>query len=145
MTGIVLFVTGFVPTYSRVFGNSPQPPYYLEDAYDGLIQLLNNRKLLLFSCLTFCAMALFELTGVTITRSSGAIIRSLLDLTRTVLVWLFSLCIGWQKFHILQVRLGIPFLVAYPTCTIIQVIKFLKDDFSLPSIIRHRFYFTNSN
>ena len=145
MTGIVLFVTGFIPTYSQVFGNSPQPPYYLEDAYDGFIQLSNNGTLLLFSCLTFCSMALFNVTGVTITRSSGAKIRSLLDLTRTVFVWLFSLCIGWQKFHILQVRLGIAFLVAYPTCTIIQVIKFLKDDVSLPSIIRHRFYFTNSN
>ena len=35
-----------IKTGSKVWGHSPLPPFYLEDAYDGLVQLLNNHDLL---------------------------------------------------------------------------------------------------
>ena len=35
-----------IKTGSKVWGHSPLPPFYLEDAYDGLVQLVNNHDLL---------------------------------------------------------------------------------------------------
>ena len=103
-TSLLLVVAAYVPTYSPVFGHSPQPPYYLEDAIDGFVQLHNSGILLLFSLVTLLSSALFNASGFAITKTSEAKVRSLLDLSRTVIVWMFSLGIGWQKFHILQVR-----------------------------------------
>ena len=42
----LLVVMKHIGTGSKTWGHSPLPPYYLEDAYDGLVQLQNDHALL---------------------------------------------------------------------------------------------------
>jgi len=52
---------------------------------------------------TMTSLAIFNVTGVTITQKINSLTRSVLDVTGTVFIWLISLMIGWEKFSFLQV------------------------------------------
>ena len=54
--------------------------------------------------LTVVSIAFFNFAGVSITRELGATNRKVLDSLRTLVIWAFSLIIGWQLFYWLQVR-----------------------------------------
>ena len=45
----------------------------------------------------FC-LAVYNFTGVTITKKVNSLTRSVLDVTRTLVIWIFGLLIGWETF-----------------------------------------------
>ena len=51
------------------------------------------------------SIAFFNFFGLSVTKSLSGGARAAIDACRTILIWLFSVQIGWEKFHGLQVHL----------------------------------------
>ena len=102
-TALVIFY--FIPIQDPSWAYDPTPPYVLEDALDGFIQLGNNPLLLVAILGTVFSIAFFNFAGMTVTKELSATTRMVLDSVRTLVIWLFSIIIGWQKFQYLQVSI----------------------------------------
>ena len=50
------------------------------------------------------SIAFFNFFGLSVTKSLSGAARATIDATRTLLIWLFSIQIGWEGFHFLQVQ-----------------------------------------
>ena len=103
---IVMICFNYVPTYSSNWGHSPGFPYYLEDALDGFYQLFHSGLLLFSFVLMIFSMALFNFAAITVTKEFSATTRMVLDTARTLVIWVFSLALRWQKFQYLQVQIA---------------------------------------
>ena len=49
------------------------------------------------------SIAFFNFFGLSVTKSLSGAARAAIDACRTILIWLFSVQIGWESFHGLQV------------------------------------------
>jgi len=98
----LLVVMRHIETGSKFWGHSPLPPFYLEDAYDGFVQLQNDHSLLGAFIAVIISISIFNMTGITVTQEMSATTRMVLDSVRTIFVWIFSLGFQWQSFHFLQ-------------------------------------------
>ena len=102
-TCLVIFF--FIPIADSSWAYDPTPPFNLEDALDDFIQLGNNPLLLVAILGTVFSIAFFNFAGLTVTQELSATTRMVLDSVRTLVIWLFSIIIGWQKFQYLQVSM----------------------------------------
>lgn len=50
------------------------------------------------------SIAFFNFAGISVTKELSATTRMILDSIRTIVIWAFSLVLGWQDFHYLQVN-----------------------------------------
>lgn len=50
------------------------------------------------------SIAFFNYAGISVTKEMSATTRMILDSIRTFVIWAFSLAVGWQTFHYMQVR-----------------------------------------
>lgn len=82
----------------------------LENALDGLYQIKNNWQILTAISGTIVSIAFFNFAGISVTKEISATSRMVLDSVRTVVIWVFSLAIGWQVFQGLQLA-GFAFLL----------------------------------
>lgn len=44
------------------------------------------------------SIAFFNYFGISVTQSMSATHRMVLDSIRTLVIWVFSLCVGWQRW-----------------------------------------------
>jgi len=49
------------------------------------------------------SIAFFNFFGLSVTKSLSGAARAAIDACRTILIWLFSVQVGWESFHGLQV------------------------------------------
>lgn len=92
-----------IPFYyipAGIFSGNPRG--VLEDPIDAFIQLSNNGWLIAAVLGNVISIAFFNFAGVSVTKELSATTRMVLDSVRTLVVWLFSLAVGWQLFHYLQ-------------------------------------------
>lgn len=75
----------------------------LEDALDALVQIKNNYQLVLAIMGTIVSIAFFNFAGISVTKEISATTRMVLDSVRTLVIWMVSLMLYWQKFHVLQI------------------------------------------
>ena len=66
--------------------------------------------LIMYSAFIIVSIACFNATGVAITKYATAAQRSTVDTSRTLLIWIFSLALGWESFLGLEL-LGFVLLV----------------------------------
>ena len=104
---ICLVIFYFIPVQQPMWSYDPTPPYSLEDSIDGFIQLGNNPLLLVAIMGTIFSIAFFNYAGQTVTKELSATTRMVLDSVRTLVIWAFSISIGWQKFQYLQVGFSV--------------------------------------
>ena len=122
---LCLVIFYFIPVESPLWAYSPTPPYQLEDSIDGFIQLGNNPLLLVAIFGLIFSIAFFNYAGQTVTKELSATTRMVLDSVRTLVIWLFSICIGWQKFQYLQVRTNsIEYYIYLNTFLLVTFISF---------------------
>lgn len=74
----------------------------LEDVVDALVQIKNNYQLVIAIAGTVVSIAFFNFAGISVTKEISATTRMVLDSVRTLVVWMVSLLLVWQKFHYLQ-------------------------------------------
>lgn len=96
--------TLLVPFYFIKVGEpfSGNPGDVLEDAIDAFVQLSNNWLIICAVTGTIISIAFFNFAGISVTKEISATTRMVLDSVRTMVIWLISLLIGWQKFQALQ-------------------------------------------
>lgn len=103
--GFTILGTLLIPMYYITVG----PPFNqnahgtLEDVLDALTQIKNNYQLILAISGTIISIAFFNFAGISVTKEISATTRMVLDSVRTMVIWIFSILIGWQEFHSLQV------------------------------------------
>lgn len=56
----------------------------------------------MYSLFIIVSIACFNATGVAITKYATAAQRSTVDTSRTLLIWIFSLILGWESFLALE-------------------------------------------
>jgi len=93
----------------------------LENPLDALVQMGNSWIITLALVGNVVSIAFFNFTGVTITARLSATTRMVLDSVRTLIIWIFSLIVGWQSFYWLQI-IGFLILVV-GTLTYNKIIK----------------------
>lgn len=72
------------------------------DMNKAFSQMFSNESILISSLLIMLSICIFNFCGITLTYLLSATSRSTIDTSRTLLVWLISLSIGWEKFYWLQ-------------------------------------------
>lgn len=72
------------------------------DMNKAFSQMFSNESILVSSLLIMLSICIFNFCGITLTYLLSATSRSTIDTSRTLLVWLISLSIGWEKFYWLQ-------------------------------------------
>ncbi|GIY01762.1 solute carrier family 35 member F6 [Caerostris extrusa] len=102
--GFVTLTILLVPMYYIKVGNSVfnNPGGRLEDALDAFAQIGNNWRVAVAITGTIVSIAFFNFAGLSVTKEMSATTRMVLDSVRTFTVWIFSLCVKWQKFYWLQ-------------------------------------------
>jgi len=73
-----------------------------EDTIDAFVQIGHNWIIPVALLGNLCSIAFFNFFGISITKYASATTRTVLDSVRTVLIWGFSLAVGWQEFELLQ-------------------------------------------
>jgi len=122
----------FIPV-GDFFGDS-NPRRVVEDAYDGLYQLVHNPQLIGAFSLTIISIAFFNFGGVSVTKEMSATTRMVLGTARTVIIWVVSLLLGWERFHLLQLFGFIIFVIGmfvYNDMIIVPAMQRLASRFGL--------------
>ncbi|CAH1240399.1 SLC35F6 [Branchiostoma lanceolatum] len=111
--GFTVLTTLLFPFYfikvGPPFGNNPRGVF--EDALDGLWQISNNGKIAGGVFGTIVSIAFFNFAGLSVTKEMSATTRMVLDSVRTLVIWVFSLAVGWEDFQYLQ-AIGFVILLA---------------------------------
>ncbi|XP_003708299.1 transport and golgi organization 9 [Megachile rotundata] len=87
----------------------------LEATKDALIQIGNSGHLLMAIIGISFSIAFFNFAGISVTKEISATTRMILDSVRTIFIWGFSLIVGWQIFHYLQL-IGFTILLIGMSC-----------------------------
>lgn len=78
------------------------PTGSLENVLDGVYQIVHSWQIATATCGTILSIAFFNYAGISVTKEISATTRMVLDSVRTLVIWVFSLAIGWQVFQTLQ-------------------------------------------
>jgi len=82
---------------------APSTPYHtLEDIVDGWHQFKNSKTIIFATLGNMTSIACFNFFGISVTKHMAATSRMVLDSMRTIVIWGYSLGIGWQEFVPLQ-------------------------------------------
>lgn len=72
------------------------------DMVNGFREMFSNKKILWSSLATMLSIGSFNFFGMSITSKLSATSRSTIDTSRTLMVWLVALSLGWESFSTLQ-------------------------------------------
>lgn len=74
----------------------------IEDSYDAYLQIINEPKIAVAIGGNVVSIAFFNFAGISVTKEISATTRTVLDSVRTLIVWVFGLLVGWEKYSTLQ-------------------------------------------
>ena len=99
---ILLFPMYFIPWHLPQSSSSWQERKSFEDTIDAFSQWGYSWQILVSSLGLVFSFAFANFAGLTVTKTMTATTRMVLDTLRSIIIWVFSLSIGWQKFEPLQ-------------------------------------------
>ena len=99
---VMLVLLSYIDTGTCVFSSSPSPPWKLADPMDGFVQLGNNGQLLILFCSSVLLVPFKMSASIAVTKEFNATTRMVFESIKCVIVWIVSLCVGWQHFQYLQ-------------------------------------------
>lgn len=88
-------------------GYKSSNPFNMVESFQ---QMFSNKVILQTSILIMISIGSFNFFGISITDKLSATARSTIDTSRTLMVWIVSICLGWEHFSLLQL-LGFALLV----------------------------------
>lgn len=77
-------------------------PMGIESTPNALYQMGHSTPLLMAVVASIFSIAFFNFSGVTVTQQASCVARSTIDVSRTVLIWIVELALGWNSFNALQ-------------------------------------------
>jgi len=93
-----------------VYGRTPAGQGTYFDMATGWHEIVDNPPVWGSSIVIACSIAIYNATGLAVTKSVSATARSTIDSCRSLGIWAVSLYLGWESFKWLQV-LGFALLV----------------------------------
>jgi multidrug transporter EmrE-like cation transporter len=96
---IFLVIFYFIPGVPGIPGSDL---LHFESVPDALVQMSHNPALTGFLIGNLFSIACFNFFGISITKYMTATTRTVLDSARAVVIWVFFIAMGQQKFHYLQ-------------------------------------------
>jgi len=75
---------------------------HIESTPAAYYQMTHSKPLLLAIVASICSIAFFNFSGVTVTQRASAVARSTIDVSRTIIIWMVELALGWNAFNPLQ-------------------------------------------
>jgi len=75
----------------------------MEDSWQALFQVQHAPQVLIVMFANSFSIAFFNFFGMSITKTSSAAYRMVLDSLRTIVIWVYDLASGGGQFHWLQV------------------------------------------
>ena len=99
---VTLVLLSYIDTSTCAFSTSPSPPWKLADPIDGFVQLGNNWQLLSLFCSSALLVPFKMFASISVTKELNATTRMVFESIKCVIVWIVSLCVGWQHFQYLQ-------------------------------------------
>ena len=94
---LMLPILNLIPCENPYFCNGG----YVENNIEAFKQMESWEISLLMLCFLL-SIALFNFTGISITKKTGALARSTVDTSRTLLIWIISILLGWEVFNWVQ-------------------------------------------
>jgi len=74
----------------------------IDDAVAGFREISANSTLRLTTIVTVLSIAVFNFSGVSVTKRLSGASRAAIDACRTAIIWLYCLGVGWERFHFMQ-------------------------------------------
>lgn len=74
----------------------------MEDVPAALNQMATDWRIIALVILSIFSIAFFNYSGLSVTKEISATTRMVLDSLRTVIIWVFEMCMGWKSFQFLQ-------------------------------------------
>ncbi|KAL5484259.1 hypothetical protein EMCRGX_G020721 [Ephydatia muelleri] len=99
---ILLIPMYFIPWHLPQSSSSWQEHARFEDTIDAFKQWAYTPHVLVPSLGLVFSIAFFNFAGLTVTETMNATTRMVLDTFRSIIIWVISLAVGWQKFEPLQ-------------------------------------------
>jgi len=75
----------------------------IDDIVGGFREIANDQTLQWTTVFTVISIAVFNFSGVSVTKRLSGAARAAIDACRTAIIWLFCVVVGWEEFHSLQV------------------------------------------
>eukprot|EP00798_Chlamydomonas_sp_ICE-L_P022126 gene22126-29187_t len=75
----------------------------IDNGIAAMEQVAASRELQLAILISVSCVGLLNFFGLQITKALSGASRATIDACRTLFVWIFSISIGWERFHLLQV------------------------------------------
>jgi drug/metabolite transporter (DMT)-like permease len=97
-TLVLLPILYFIPCSNQVLCSDGK----VEDSILAIKQLFSDGNLLMLWLGFMFTIALLYWTGIYTTKYASALARSTYETSRSILVWMFSILIGWEVFTFLQ-------------------------------------------
>jgi hypothetical protein len=120
-----------VPFYYIHYSFSSLQPPQFENALDAALQTVSSWKIGIVAALLIFSMAVYNFCGMSVTKEMSATTRVVLDSVRTLLIWILSLVVNWEKFQYLQpvgyFLLMVGILVFYNLILLPRVLKMWKE------------------
>jgi drug/metabolite transporter (DMT)-like permease len=114
----LLPVLNLIPCESKDYCNFG----YIENSVQALSDIFHNFWLGMAVLQVMICVTLFNISGVHVTKHAGAVARSTIDTSRTLIIWCLGILLGWENFSFLQ--LGGFGLVVLGTLTYNEILIF---------------------
>mmetsp|Transcript_1214 Transcript_1214/g.3050 ORF Transcript_1214/g.3050 Transcript_1214/m.3050 type:complete len:353 (+) Transcript_1214:77-1135(+) len=75
---------------------------HIESTPEALYQVSHSTPLLISIVGSIFSIAVFNYSGISVTQKASAVSRSTIDVSRTVLIWMAEMFLGWNTFNPLQ-------------------------------------------
>ena len=99
ITGLVCCLVS-MPLASQLLAPDGRP---LDEVANGITSIMNDGVLQLITMGIILSIAAFNFTGITVTKNLSGAARAAIDASRTALIWMFGIYVGWERIHGLQV------------------------------------------
>lgn len=100
-----LLVVGMEGTFGLIFGSLLLVVLnfaHVESTPAAVYQMHHSTPLAIAVVGSIFSIAFFNYSGVTVTQRASAVARSTIDVSRTVLIWMVELLLGWNSFNSIQ-------------------------------------------
>jgi len=100
-----LLVVGMEGTFGVIFGVillSTLNTVGVESTPGAFYQMTHSFPLFTAVLISIASIAVFNVSGVTVTQRASAVSRSTIDASRTIIIWVIEISLGWNSFKWLQ-------------------------------------------
>jgi len=101
-------------------------PMGIENTPHAFYQMGHSMPLLMAVIASIFSIAFFNFSGVTVTQQASAVARSTIDVSRTILIWIFELALGWNSFNFLQLAGFVVLAIGCALYNRLLVLSFLE-------------------